>query len=59
MYKYVKFFKPYGVLSQFTHSEERRTLKEYIPVAGIYPAGRLDYRSEGLIILTDDGPLMQ
>ena len=52
---YLAFFKPYEVLSQFTDAEGRATLKEYIHIAGIYAAGRLDYRSEGLLILSDDG----
>jgi 23S rRNA pseudouridine2457 synthase len=52
------FFKPFEVLSQFTDSQGRKTLKDYIPVAGVYAAGRLDYRSEGLLILSDDGPLI-
>ena len=52
----VLFNKPYGVLCQFT-GEERPTLADYIRVKGIYPAGRLDMDSEGLLVLTDDGRL--
>ena len=47
--------KPFQVLSQFTDEDNRKTLKHYICEQGFYPAGRLDYDSEGLLILTDDG----
>lgn len=49
--------KPAGVLSQFRDSEGRGVLGDYIKQKGVYPAGRLDYMSEGLLALTDDGRL--
>jgi len=48
--------KPFHVLPQFTSPDERRCLRDYVPIRGIYPAGRLDYDSEGLMVLTDFGP---
>lgn len=49
--------KPYGVVCQFSESGAHRTLKDFVGVAGVYPAGRLDTDSEGLVLLTDDGAL--
>ncbi len=49
--------KPFRVLSQFTDADGRPTLGDFVDVAGVYPAGRLDFDSEGLILLTDDGRL--
>jgi len=59
MAKIILLNKPFQVLSQFTDSEGRATLADYLSAPGFRVAGRLDYDSEGLLLLTDDGRLQQ
>jgi len=53
----IAFNKPFGVICKFSPESGKRTLAEYIDVPRVYPAGRLDTDSEGLLLLTDDGAL--
>ncbi len=55
----VLFNKPFRVQCQFSPAGDKRTLADFIDIRNIYPAGRLDFDSEGLLVLTDDGRLQQ
>ncbi len=57
MAKLILFNKPFGVICQFRPDDNHPSLAEYIPIKKVYPAGRLDHDSEGLLLLTDDGSL--
>lgn len=57
MSRLILFNKPFQVMSQFSAAGDKRTLADYLDIPAVYPAGRLDYDSEGLLLLTGDGAL--
>lgn len=57
MRRLILFHKPYGVLSDHDAGSGRRSIVDYIPFPDVHPAGRLDFDSEGLLVLTNDGEL--